>query len=123
MTTDDEAPGTSTTRPRGGDAGGRDNTNNHNDAATAKEEEEREGGSPAEENVETEETAEQKRLRKWRKMLARLHSLPGVSLVTRTTPAVANWCLRPYAILGLSHSRGCQIGHMDDTWRLDCSLW
>jgi hypothetical protein len=34
---------------------------------------------------------------------------PGVTgLVTRTIPAVINWCLRPYALPGLSgvHSRG-----------------
>jgi hypothetical protein len=31
-----------------------------------------------------------------------LHSLPGVRLVTWTIPAVNNWCLRPYAPLGLS---------------------
>jgi hypothetical protein len=33
---------------------------------------------------------------------AGLHSLPGVRLVKWTILAVTQWCLRPYALLGLS---------------------
>jgi hypothetical protein len=45
-------------------------------------------------------------------------SLPGVALVTWTTPAVINWCLFPYALQGLSLPGGVRLVTMDHAHQL-----